>query len=65
MSVSLSSGFCCYCDAQVRLERPNPNHVLHLLLTILTGGLWVIIWIGTSIQFGGWRCSRCGRKVGF
>lgn len=26
------------------------NHVLHLILTILTGGLWGIVWIVLAIK---------------
>jgi hypothetical protein len=34
----------------VRGERPN--HVLHLILTLVTFGLWGIVWIALAI-FGG------------
>ena len=30
----------------------NPNHVLHLILTILTFGLWAVIWIVMSLSGG-------------
>lgn len=30
----------------------RPNHLLHLILTLLTVGLWVFVWIGVAI-FGG------------
>jgi hypothetical protein len=30
----------------------RPNHMLHLVLTIVTLGLWFIVWIGV-IAFGG------------
>jgi len=39
------------------------NHVLHLLLTILTAGLWSIVWLLASIRIGGWRCEHCGSRV--
>jgi hypothetical protein len=26
-------------------EKKNPNHALHLLLTMVTFGLWLIVWI--------------------
>ena len=26
------------------------NHILHLVLTILTGGLWVIVWLFIGIS---------------
>jgi len=45
------------------IRRKGTNHVLHLLLTVLTAGLWLIVWILVSIKIGGWRCSQCGRGV--
>ena len=34
------------------LEKVQPiNHILHLILTLLTGGLWVIIWILLAMNF--------------
>ena len=34
----------------VVMVRGNPvNHLLHLVLTLLTGGLWVIVWIGVAM----------------
>jgi hypothetical protein len=40
-------------DFQAVLVRGHrPNHVLHLLLTIFTLGLWAIVWIGV-VMFGG------------
>ena len=29
----------------VLVTEKRPNHLVHLLLTILTGGLWALIWI--------------------
>lgn len=63
MSESKRSGYCKRCDEQRVVFRKRANHVLHLLLTVLTLGLWVVIWLGVAIQFGGWRCSVCGGKV--
>ncbi|MBD3941641.1 DUF4234 domain-containing protein [Microbacterium sp. NEAU-LLC] len=28
----------------------RPNHVLHLILTIVTGGLWGIVWIIVALS---------------
>lgn len=39
-----------YEAALVRGKRTN--HVLHLILTIVTGGAWGIVWIGIAV-FGG------------
>lgn len=54
---------CKHCGCRVLAERPGTNHVLHLLLSILTAGLWLLIWFMASVKFGGWRCTRCGGKV--
>ena len=29
----------------IELQRRKTNHVLHLILTILTAGLWLVVWI--------------------
>ena len=29
----------------VLVTEKKPNHLLHLLLTLVTGGLWALIWI--------------------
>ena len=40
-------------DYQAVLARGHrPNHLLHLVLTIVTLGLWVFVWLGV-IAFGG------------
>lgn len=31
---------------------PGPNHLLHIILSILTGGLWLIIYIPILIRAG-------------
>ncbi len=56
------SGFCEHCKKRVVVFRPGPNHALHLLLSILTVGWWLIIWLLSCVQFGGWRCVNCGSK---
>lgn len=60
MAMQYKSGFCQACNQQRKVEREKINHILHLLLSILTAGLWLIIWLGVSVRFGGWRCESCG-----
>jgi len=60
MAEQKKSGFCKMCNQQTVVFRKGTSHILHLLLTIITGGLWLIIWLGLSIKFSGWRCSQCG-----
>lgn len=63
MAEDRTSRFCKCCQKQVLAIRPGTNHVLHLLLSLVTMGFWVIIWFLASIKFGGWRCSQCGLGV--
>jgi hypothetical protein len=51
---------CQRCKCKVLAERPATNHILHLLLTVATCGLWLFVWIGSVIKFGGWKCPVCG-----
>ena len=63
MSVQKTRKFCSECDKNCLAERPGTSHLLHLLMTLLTGGLWSIIWVGTIVKFGGWKCPTCGKKL--
>lgn len=55
-------GYCNNCKADRVVFRPGTSHILHLLLTLVTMGLWLIVWFGSAVKFGGWRCSVCGSK---
>lgn len=63
MNYDETSKYCDYCGKQVLARRPGTNHILHLLLTLVTAGFWLIIWILISVKIGGWRCSVCGQSV--
>ncbi len=63
MGAQEARGFCKTCKEDVLIRRQGANHVLHLLLTLLTAGLWVIVWLLAAVKVGGWRCTRCGRRV--
>ncbi|MCP4076353.1 MAG: hypothetical protein GY744_09230 [Gammaproteobacteria bacterium] len=56
------SGYCKNCKENRKVERADTNHILHLLLSIITAGLWLIVWLLISVKIGGWRCSTCGSK---
>lgn len=60
MAMQYKSGFCANCNQGRKVERPKINHILHLLLSILTAGIWLLIWLGVSVRVGGWRCEACG-----
>jgi len=54
--------FCARCKHKQSFEMTTINHSMHLLLTILTGGLWGISWMAHVVGMGirPWRCKHCG-----
>lgn len=62
MSEDKAQKYCRGCGTNVLVIRKGTNHVLHFLLSVCTLGLWLFVWFGASIKFGGWRCTRCGGK---
>lgn len=46
----------------VLAEKPGTNHVLHLILSIVTFGLWVFVWVLVSLSNASnpYRCPSCG-----
>ncbi len=65
MGIEQTQKYCQDCKQNVLAEKTKTNHILHLLLTIFTGGIWVIIWILATVasKVKAWKCSHCGRDV--
>ena len=64
MAVKTASIFCKSCQGKRMAQAPSPNHILHLLLTLITFGLWLPIWILVSLFSGGqFHCTHCGNRV--
>ena len=51
--------YCPTCGENTKHVHNGPNHVLHLLMAIVTGGLWIVVWILLSIGYK-FVCDRCG-----
>lgn len=51
--------FCKSCQKQVLVTKEKTSHLLHLILSALTFGFWLIVWLLVAIS-GTWRCSVCG-----
>lgn len=63
MKVDESMKECSHCGKKVVARRNGTNHMMHFLLTLLTAGIWTIIWFMSCIKFGGWTCSECGKAI--
>lgn len=60
MSLQTSRKYCPTCQSLGPATRPGASHVLHLILTVCTGLLWLPVWIFVAYAPGPWRCTRCG-----
>lgn len=57
--------YCPVCRRQVLARRRSPNALLHLILTVMTAGLWLIAWffMATSNRSLTFLCTNCGTPV--
>jgi hypothetical protein len=65
LGVGATTSFCKRCKLQTMHVRPPTSHVLHLLLSLVTLGLWIPMWILVAISNSSQlRCATCGRERG-
>lgn len=56
---------CKNCDEATPHAQPQTSHVLHLLLSVVTVGLWLPVWLLVALNNRGQAtCTVCGREVG-
>lgn len=63
MGVTVRRRHCRTCDQKRPFERHSPNWILHLLLVLLTAGLWMIV-LGLILfthVLTPHRCRVCGQ----
>ena len=56
------SYYCKSCQKNILFIQDSPNHALHIILSIFTAGLWLIVWFFVAIGEKDWHCSVCGSK---
>ena len=54
---------CKGCDKKTLHTRTTPNTLLHIFLSIITAGIWLIVWI-LFIGKGAYKCMTCGKAKG-
>ena len=54
---------CTRCGVQTIHVQQEPNHVLHLLLSVFTIGIWLPVWALVGFLPERPRCAVCGRKA--
>ena len=57
--------YCSVCKENTLHVGPSTSHVLHLLLSIITMGFWLIVWlIVAQNNKTKTQCTVCGRMTG-
>ncbi len=59
MSERVERMWCDDCQEWRRSTKQGPNHILHLLLSVVTGGIWLVVWFFLLFK-DGWSCGDCG-----
>lgn len=56
----------CKCCKGMRMHlQPSTSHVLHLLMSLLTLGIWIIVWALSAMANASQKtCSVCGKVAG-
>lgn len=55
---------CKKCGRRTLHIQNRPSHLLHLVLAVLTFGLWIIPWSWITLAAGSPKCTECGKSVG-
>lgn len=64
MATKSGTFYCKTCQAKRLGHAPAPNHILHLLLTLVTFGFWAPVWLLITLFSGGrYHCSVCGNPM--
>jgi len=50
MGIAKMRRWCPEDGHNVLAERRTPNHILHLLLSLFTGGIWLFVWLFVSLS---------------
>lgn len=57
--------YCQVCKRSTQHIRPSVSHILHLFLTIITAGIWLIVWLIAFFNAKSQsQCTQCGRQEG-
>jgi hypothetical protein len=60
MGIAKAQMFCPEEKRLVLAERQTANHLLHVILSVLTVWLWLPVWLLLTIFSPRYRCPHCG-----
>src|SRR5262249_15776603 len=53
---------CEKCEQERTFRQHRPAHLLHFVMSIITAGLWLPVWLLATVFPGSYRCRTCGSK---
>jgi rRNA maturation protein Nop10 len=57
--------YCKVCGRNTKHTRPSTSHLLHLVLSIITWGAWIVIWaLCAASNSSQAECTECGATKG-
>ena len=62
MGFKENSGYCEHCG-RVLVRAKTPSYVLHVILVVLTGGVWLIPFFFIMMTSSSYLCTSCGRPA--
>lgn len=54
--------YCNSCKGNVVAVKQQPSHVVHGILSLLTFGFWLWIWLLVALS-PKWNCRECGSRT--
>lgn len=63
MGVRTGSGYCPRCGEEVMVACGASADLLHLALTVMTAGLWGIVWLHRRLWARNCLCCQCGLRL--
>ena len=63
MSQKIIQRHCSTCQQPRPFTKDGANHILHLILSIVTVGFWLPVWllVGVCSFLTAYRCQFCGK----
>lgn len=63
MGVVTASRYCPHCNEDVMVACSAGADFLHLILTLLSGGMWGLVWWHSRFRAQACLCCQCGRSL--
>jgi hypothetical protein len=62
MAATDKMDWCAKCECERLFRRHEPDHWIHIVLMIVTGGWWLPVWLCAMAFRGPFRCMHCGQS---